>query len=175
MNKQVCNVIKPVQNVLMTTIWFHFFILLVWVFFSIVEGFSIHNATPDNSFNAISHIFFWFGIEFLTIFVGAMTLFFDISVVSERDVMSELKRKTNTLIFWICLVILAMIANIIHITATAIELANCNSTLCISANGFLITFVIMLVIIFVLEIIELVLAFKYKNCIEKSLKATKRQ
>ena len=172
-NKEVLYNLKSSQVGLTSTVLIRAVLLFIWTSFSSVDGFALYNAPDPLAFHAISHLWFWLAFDWFVLIIGALTLGFGISIYEDGLQVSlvSASRQSN---LWFALDMIGIMANITHIVASSLELAQCTSTLCLANDGFLIALIVILGIILVLYIVELIKIHVYKKAIHKSLKKTMR-
>jgi len=163
----IVHLLRTSQVTLRSALFMHVALLLVWSTASIVQGFGRYDAVPPAGFNAISHVGFWLAIEILVVAIGFMSISFDITTV-EKGLALTTKRIGKMITFWMVVLVLAMAANIVHIVAAALELKDCQSTLCLLNKGFLIALLVWLAVILFIEVMEFYAAYVYKHRIRVS-------
>jgi len=159
--------LKTSQTHLAACVAIHMFILIFWSTNTIVKGFGYYDAVPPASFNAISHTGFWLSIEIFVLFIGAISVYFGIES-TQKGIEFGIESTTSQMTFWCILIFIAIGANIVHLIASCLELADCRSTLCTLNNGFLIGMIAVLGTIIVLECIELYKIYEYKKYMKES-------
>jgi len=165
--------IKTGQVVLTATIWAQVFLVIYLVTCTLVPGFGFYDADPPAPFHAISHVGFWAAIEIFVVFVGAMSLYFDIGCKKDGLVLA-FERTREWLTFWFILLFVAIAANIIHIVAAGLELSDCRSSLCLNYSGFLVALIVLLSLIVALEVLQLYNIHVYKKRLNDSLRIVLR-
>lgn len=145
---------EGVRTVIKTALIAHVLIILLWILMTGIDGFCKYDAVPPSSFNAVSHGFFWLAVDCAVVFVGLLS-------VTNNDERANLKNYPSMIEFWRLCVVVALIANCVHLTATILELVECQTTLCVSFHGILITFTGLLSLLVLLEIVEFYYSFLY--------------
>ncbi len=124
-------------------------IFSVWMFFSLVAGFATYNGT--NSAHAVSHFAWWAFIELVVVWAGKGLGTFSISIPAENR--SRLGLSVNDAIkhlnYYIFVLVIGMISNIVHIGLTFCEISSRTSTFTTDGYGFAVTFAIMLLVLLV--------------------------
>lgn len=138
------------------------FLFSLWLLTSLVPGFCRFDGAAGEA-SAISHIGWWAVIEFWVLLVGAMSVWFGLHYTRNGKIEKGISNVRNFLVFYIIMLALAIIANIVHLVFSAIEWSNCTSTLCISYKGFLIAFVFLLAILIVMEAWQIYRVLVYRR------------
>jgi hypothetical protein len=161
--------LKVSEATITACIIIHGLVLFFWATCGLIKEFNYYDAVPPAGFHAITHLGFWLGIELIVLLIGALSYTFSITA-SEKGFFYELNRVGELLSFWLFLLLGAIAANIVHLIAAAMELADCRSSLCVDRHGFMIAIVAIIKCLIALELIELYFISKYK----KRLKYSKR-
>lgn len=139
------------QYALRTYIWIQTFLLIVWTFSGIVPG--VGNVLSDElGFNSVNHTSFWLSIEILILAVGG-------TVISMNSNQRTLR---NALVLYIVVLVGGMIANLIHVIASIMELARCTSVLCVNNSWVLVTLTIIYGILLLVEGLACYMSGKYR-------------
>ena len=147
------------------TLWFMECILFsVWLFYSLVPGFSLYNGTVGTA-NPVSHYAWWAWIEFVVLMIGARMTSFHLSMPSRGNRLEYPVRRAviKATIYMVALVI-GIVSNTIHFALTIVETSFCTSTFCTDEYGFLIVFIVMLgVLVFPLQFWLLFRVYVYQQ------------
>ena len=149
---QIDNALDAYQTGLQTLLLLQTTFLFLWAFSSIVEG--MGDVIQVAGFNAISHLGFWLSIEILTAGIGYTCLI--------TNVKSERKERSVLKLYYFAL-IMAIVANVIHIIASIFELTECTSLLCVKNNGFLIAITVLFGILISIECLAMYFVYKYRR------------
>jgi hypothetical protein len=87
-----------------------------------------------SSFNAVCHTGFWQAIDGVVLGVGIASIGFGIWTGRNGDIVKDLARTKSWITAWLWLLVIAFIANTVHLIATIIEMIDCTSTLCASGS-----------------------------------------
>ena len=158
--------IKSSQHVLRANLLIHVFVLLFWVLSSIVEGVGYQPPVEQVLFSQ-SHIGWWFFIELFVLFIGLLSISFDISLYND-GIYINIGKIRSMIKFWCIFVIGAIISNILHLVGSILELSNCVSVLCTKNNAFLIGIISVVGTLIIIECIELYNAYIYVKGINQS-------
>ena len=139
--KQVLSAVNSYHYGLRAIITVQAIFLFLWSFSSIVEGMGDVMMNEDG-FNAVSHLGFWLAIEIVALSVGYLSV------------------NVKNLKFYPTVVVVAIIANVVHIVASILELVRCTSVLCIKNNGFLIAITVLFACLIVIECVMLYYVYK---------------
>lgn len=156
------------QTVLRAALWFHMLLIAFWVSMTIVRGFGYYDASPPASFNVISHVGFWALIEVFVLGIGFMASTFDVDVNAKNFHLAQ-ARTIEFLTLWTIILVGGIGANIVHLVASALELSDCRSTLCMLNSGFLIAMMVVLGFLICLEILEIYIVFVYKKRLRRKI------
>lgn len=157
--------------VLTANIVTHAIALVAWACADLVPGWARYDGLPG-TFNALSHGAFWLAYEVITLIVGALCL----SVAKREAIVSRIW-------LWIVMLVIAILANMVHLVATIFERISCTSTLCSDRPGFIVGIFVLLTVVMCIEAINIYYATSYSNEInernipprQKTLGATQRK
>jgi len=157
----------------------HAALVAIWVFFSLVYGFSIYAIKDPLELrapvNAVSHLGWWFLLElFASWFLARAAKFHLVLVAGGARPQLSVQRASNELIFAMFLVILTMIANAVQFSLVIVEWTYCISTLCVDRFGFMIAFFVLLLALVVFKCIIMYWLYKYYKDMERVLDADPR-
>jgi len=130
--KQLGSVLNTYQYGLRIMLVIQAIFLFLWSFSSIVEGMGDVMLYEDG-FNAVSHLGFWLAIEIITLTIG----FLSVTVKKQR--------------VYPFVVVVAILAHVVHIVASILELVRCTSILCMKNNGFLIAITVLFGFLIIVE------------------------
>lgn len=148
-------------TILRAVLFMQIVFLFLWCMESLVPGFALYDGTAGR-FNAISHIGWWVWIEAFTIFIGALSNSFNVQAL-EKGLGVDGSRIYSMLGFTAFCYLVAIVANIVHLIASALELSNCSSTLCMDWPGFLTGFIVLLSILIFVECCALYYVAQYRK------------
>ena len=147
-------------------ILFCLLILLVlqgpWYIFSVVPGFAKFDGAAGET-SAVSHTGWWLYIEAIAIFIGAMSIYFGLHYTKRGTIEKGVGRTRDFLKFYVFVLVIAIIANIIHFVLCGIEYSNCTSTLCTQHSGFLVALMILIGFITFVEMWQIYRVFTYSH------------
>ena len=158
--------IKSSQIVLRAILLIHVLVLLFWVMTSIVEGIGYQPVVQQVLFSQ-SHIGWWFFVELFVLFIGVLSISFDITLYQD-GIYASVGKIRSMVKFWCLFVLGAIVSNVLHLVGSILELSNCVSILCTKNNAFLIGMNTVIGVLIVLEFMELYLAYVYVRRIKES-------
>lgn len=111
----------------------HFCIQILWQLLAYIPGMCpIVGAT---SFNALCHLGFWSAIDFAALAMGCMSLGFSVYVYPSGNFEKDISLTRKWLLAWIFVLVLAIVANTVHLIAISFETYHCTTTLCTSLTN----------------------------------------
>lgn len=145
-NKATLDLLNYNQTGILTLIIINFALVAVWSIFSVVPGFAKFDGASTET-SAVSHIGWWILIEIGTLLVGALAIFPRIVYTEKGTLERGVTPLRNWLIFYMVVLVIAIVAGLTHLALSAVELSNCTSTLCTSQQWALVLLIVFLVII----------------------------
>lgn len=149
-NKAIFDLLRYNQTGILVLIFLGAAIVATWVVFSVVPGFALFDGA-STEISAVSHIGWWVPIEVLTLVIGGVSVFLSFQYNRDQRIEASITRLRSWLVFYIVVLAAAIIANLVHLSLSAIELSNCTSTLCTTNKVFLIILLVFLVVLAFLE------------------------
>ena len=133
-----------------------------WYIFSVVPGFAKFDGAAGET-SAVSHTGWWLYIEAIAIFIGAMSIYFGLHYTKRGTIEKGVGRTRDFLKFYVFVLVIAIIANIIHFVLCGIEYSNCTSTLCTQHGGFLVALMVLIGFIAFVEMWQIYRVLTYSH------------
>ena len=142
-NADVLVLLKYNQSGILFTLLVIVLLLAPWCFFGVIDGFGKFDGAAGEA-SAVSHYGWWIYIELLNVLIGSMSIYFGLHYTKQGAIEKGVGRVREFLKFYKFMLIIAILANIVHIVLSLIESSNCTSTLCTQNNAVLVVFIIIL-------------------------------
>ena len=159
-----------------------FILSCMWMSLSFVQGFALYDGTTGHA-HPISHFGWWIILEWSVIFAGAFTWKFLLSasnLSSSAKFEYSITDARNYLVFYIVMLFLGIVSNIVHFSLTLVENSFCSSSFCRgfnvidpanaallgqppSTSVFLILFLVLLSALILFQIFLVFRAFGYRT------------
>jgi hypothetical protein len=141
--EEAYDVLKNYQIGIYALLIIQLLIVILWITLSYVNGFSLYVVDPSVATStgwahSVSHLGLWFVLELLAIWLGSQITWFSMEIDTSKSIESALRR----IIVYLVAHIISMIADIIHIVLTGIEIGDKESTFYVQNWGFLIAFLV---------------------------------
>lgn len=149
-NKAIFDLLRYNQSGILVLVFLGAAIVATWLVFSVVPGFALFDGA-SSEISAVSHIGWWVPIEVITLVVGGVSVFLSFQYNSDERIEASITRLRGWLVFYIVVLALAIVANMVHLALSAVELSNCTSTLCTTNKAFLVVLLVFLVVLAFLE------------------------
>ena len=149
-NKAILDLLRYNQAGIVFIIIVGLAIVVTWLVFSVVPGFARFDGDPLET-SAVSHIGWWIPIEVITLVIGGLSVFISFQYNRDQRIEASISKLRGWLVFYIVMLAVAIAANLVHLSLSALELSYCTSTLCVSHKGFLLVLLVFLVTLAVLE------------------------
>lgn len=134
----------------------------IWMLFSLIQGFSLYNGTPGPS--TVSNFAWWAVIQAIVMQLGARSTGFKLNVSSDLTMLElAVASARKFLLFYIIMLCLAVVANIIHLSLLIAELVNGSGTLATTNSGFGWAFLALLIMLVIVDIFLAVRAGIYRS------------
>lgn len=141
--------------------------LTLWICLNYVSGFSNYDGNP-NVANVISHDGWWLTIELIVFAMGLLSISSELSM-NERGLCFDADTASTYINFYICMLLLAIVANVVDAILSIVEVVTCTSTFCTASYGFLVVFIIMIFLLILIESFLLYRSFTYKLHLQNAL------
>jgi len=137
------NILKNYQTGIYTLLVIQVLIAILWIILSFVNGFALYTVDPSviqssGWGHSISHIGFWFVLEFLVCWVGSQVTAFSMEKNQEKSVEGSLR----FLIIYFIILGISMVADATHIILTGLEIGSAESTFYVENFAFLVAFLV---------------------------------
>lgn len=153
----------------------------LWLMLSFVFGFVLYDGAPGHP-HAVNHTGFWLLIEVLVIVIGIVAGYFTLKAdKSEMRLELHVQRTRNWLLFYLVMLVVAIIANAVHAALTIVESTHCSSSFCrgfnvvdpanaallaapASISGFMVAFIVLLFVdVCLVQVVLLYRTYVYRR------------
>lgn len=140
-------ILKNLQTGIYTLLIIQLLVDVLWITLSYVNGFSLYTVDPSilvssGWAHSVSHLGLWFALEFIAAWLGGQVTGFSYERTTQKSAESSLR---FTIVYLIALG-LSMVADIIHIILTGLEIGDKESTLYVQNFAFLIAFLVVYIL-----------------------------
>lgn len=137
------SILKNYQTGIYTVLVIQVLIAILWIILTFVNGFALYTVDPSVAVSSgwghsISHMGFWFVLEFLVCWVGAQVTAFSMDKDKEKSIEASLR----FLIIYFIILAISMLADIAHIILTGFEIGSAESTFYVENFAFLVAFLV---------------------------------
>jgi len=134
----------------------------IWLLFTLIQGFALYNGNPGPS--TVSNVAWWAVIEFIVLQLGARSTGYKLNLSSDMTVLElSVSNSKKFLLFYIIMLCLAVVANIVHIALLIAELVGGSGTLSTTNPVFGWVFLGVLVVILIVDVFLAVRAAIYRS------------
>lgn len=143
-NKEVAfDVLKNYQTGIYALLVIQLLVVSLWIALTYVNGFSLYVVDPSvlvssGWAHSVSHMGLWFLLEYWVGWIGSRITQFDMEKTKDKSVEGSVRR----LVIYMIVLVISMIADIIHIVLTGLEIGDAESVLYVENWGFLIAFLV---------------------------------
>lgn len=140
-------VLKNYQMGIYTLLIIQVLVDVLWITMAYVNGFALYTVDPSvvvstGWAHAVSHLGLWFILEFLSAWLGAQVTWFSLETRPEKSYAAALR----FLIVYLIALGTSMVADIVHIVLTGLEVGDDESTFAVENWGFLIAFLVVYIL-----------------------------
>ena len=149
--KEAFEILKNFQTGIYTLLIIQLLIDVLWITLSYVNGFALYTIDPSivvstGWAHSVSHLGLWFGLEFVAAWLGGQVTSFPY----ERTTQKSTEGALRFIIVYLIAHGLSMVADIIHIVLTGLEIGDKESTLYVQNFAFLVAYLVVYIIYLVL-------------------------
>ena len=110
---------------------------VVWQMLALVPGFALYNGVVNGPANAVTHFGWWSAIEFVVIVIGVRSTMFQLSIPGNVNKLEfPARQATEFNQFYLFMLIIGVISNIVQLGLTINELAYGSGQLAATYLGF---------------------------------------
>jgi len=149
--KGAFEILKNFQTGIYTLLIIQLLVDVLWLALSYVNGFALYTVDPSivvssGWAHSVSHLGLWFALEFIAAWLGGQVTGFPY----ERTPQKSAEGSLRFIIVYLIALGLSMIADIIHIILTGLEIGDKESTLYVQNFAFLVAFLVVYIVYLVL-------------------------
>lgn len=141
------DVLKNYQMGIETLLILQLLVVSLWIILTYVNGFSLYIVDPSvivssGWAHSVSHMGLWFLLEYWVGWIGSRMTQFPMEKTTDKAVEGSIRR----IIIYMIVLVISMIADIIHIVLTGLEIGDAESTFYVENWGFLIAFLVVYIL-----------------------------
>lgn len=134
----------------------------IWMLFSLIQGFALYNGNPGAG--TVSNIAWWAVIEFVVLQLGARATGFKLNLSADMSMLElAVASARKFLLFYVIMLCLAVVANIVHLSLLIAELVRGSGTLATTNPGFGWAFLALLIMLVIVDVFLAVRALVYRS------------
>lgn len=137
-------------------------IQFVWQLTSLVPGAARYDGA-NGTVNALTHFGWWTCIEITVLFVGARVTLFRLHYSKRGIIEKDARSADDFMWYYLWLLFIAAVANVVHFALSIAENSSCTSTLCANNQGWLITMIVLFIVLALLEFWLMFRTWTYKK------------
>lgn len=127
--EEITVILKNNQTGITILVLMQLVLLAVWAGFTVIPGFSVYDGQAGPA-HPVSHFGFWYIIDLIVFAVGIVSVYFSLHADGKQGLEFQVGKARDYLIFYLCVLLIGMCSNIVHLALTIVEAVHCTSSFC---------------------------------------------